>query len=81
MDKIEKVLNALNTKERIQVKHILLSVQSKKFKGLDIKKLKGVNDVFRVRKGNIRIIYKVNGKNIFVLAIERRNEKTYKSFI
>jgi len=45
---------------------------------LNIKKLKGHNDIFRVRKGNIRIIYHLESGKIKLLAIMRRNEKTHK---
>ena len=47
--------------------------------GLGHKKLKGRDDIFRVRKGSLRIIYRTDAKGkIFVLAIERRREDTYK---
>ncbi|MDO8536811.1 MAG: type II toxin-antitoxin system RelE/ParE family toxin [bacterium] len=78
MDKIEKALKKLSEKERKQIKNILTDLYAGNFKILDVKKLKGREDIFRARKGNIRIIYRVQGGNIFILAIERRNEKTYK---
>ena len=40
--------------------------------------LKREKNIFRVRKGTIRIIYQVKEEKLFVLAIERRSEKTYK---
>ncbi len=78
MDKLEKALAKLASKEREQVNAILQEIQAGHFKKLNIKKLKGRDDVFRVRKGNLRIIYRMDGMAIFVLAIERRNEGTYK---
>lgn len=79
MDKIQKALNKLNNKEQGQVKIILEKLFKNKLNNIDIKKLKSRNDIFRVRKGNIRIIYQIDaGKNIFILAIERRSDKTYK---
>ena len=77
MDKIEKALARLSEKERFWVKDILTRLQHGDLKGLDIKKLKGREDIFRTRKGDIRIIYQLKEKKIFMLAIERRNEKTY----
>ena len=79
MDKIEKALQKLTAKEREWVKQLLIKVQSGQTDGLDIKKLKGREDIFRIRKGKIRIIYRSDGnKRFFVLSIERRNETTYK---
>ena len=77
MDKIEKALLKLSEKERAWVKGILFQIQSKNQAGLDIKKLKGRHDIFRVRKGDIRILYQIKNGKTFILAIERRNEKTY----
>lgn len=77
MDKIEKALKRFHEKERFWIKDILTRLQHGNFKGLDIKKLRGREDIFRIRKGDIRIIYRFKEKKFFVLAIERRNEKTY----
>ena len=78
MDKIEKVLKRLGEKEKILVKDILERLRRKDLKTLDIKKLKGRDDIFRARRGTLRIIYHLKNETIFILAIERRNEKTYK---
>ena len=75
----EKALKKLTQKEREQVKKILAALASKKSFGLDIKKFKGREDIFRVRKGDIRIVYRNSCGAIFILLIERRNEKTYNS--
>lgn len=78
MDKIEKSLQKLTQKEREWVKDILERLSSGKPWGLDIKKLKGREDIYRIRKNDIRIIYRqtANGK-IYILTIERRREDTY----
>ncbi|MEK7629125.1 MAG: cytotoxic translational repressor of toxin-antitoxin stability system [Patescibacteria group bacterium] len=79
MDKISKALKKFTPKERIWVKFVLGNIQSNNFQGLDIKKLKGWDDIFRVRKGDIRIIYKLDSiKKIHILTIGRRKENTYK---
>jgi mRNA-degrading endonuclease RelE of RelBE toxin-antitoxin system len=58
---------------------LLSDLQSGQTDGLDIKKLRGRDDIFRARKGKIRIIYRGDeNARFFVLAIERRNETTYK---
>lgn len=80
MDKIKKALSKLNTKERALVKSILVRLYNNKFIGMDLKKLQGHKDIFRIRKGNIRIIYQQNDRDISILTIERRSEKTYRDF-
>ncbi|MBI2465902.1 MAG: hypothetical protein HYV66_01570 [Candidatus Sungbacteria bacterium] len=78
MDKISKVLQKLSAEEREKIKSVLLAVKSGQTSGLDIKKLKGRSDIFRVRKGKIRILYRKSDKGeIYILIIERRNENTY----
>jgi len=79
MDKIEKALQKLIPKERKWVKEILRQLEAGQKINLDIKKLKGRDDIFRVRKSNIRIIYRTDADGkLFILTIERRKEKTYK---
>ena len=58
MDKIEKALQKLSHKERLALKELLEKLYSGKTKGLDIAKLKGYDNIFRVRKGKMRIIFK-----------------------
>lgn len=80
MDKITKALTKLSAKEREVVKSILLRLREEQLAGLGIQKLKGRKDIFRVRKGRIRIVYRRTGAGTAILAIERRSETTYKKF-
>jgi mRNA-degrading endonuclease RelE of RelBE toxin-antitoxin system len=81
MDKIAKALLALSLKEREIIKDILLGIRGNSLAGFDLKKLKGAEDIFRIRKGKIRIIFKKNSDGeISILAIERRSDKTYSKF-
>ena len=78
MDKIEKALRQLTNRERSEITALLSKLKSKKYQGLDIKKLKGSDVIYRIRKGSLRIIYRISEESIFILAIERRRENTYK---
>jgi len=80
MDKIEKIFRKFSEKEKKVIKEILKIIESQELENLDVKKLKGREDIFRVRKGKIRIIFRKTEKEIFVLAVERRSEKTYRNF-
>ncbi len=79
VDKIEEELKKLTEKEREVIKNILTKIQEESIKGLDVKKLKGRDDIFRVRKGNIRIIFRKDNEKILILSIERRSDKTYRN--
>ena len=78
MDKINKALNKLKPKEKQVLKRILFKINNGNFQDLDLKKLKGRNDVFRVRKSSIRIIFHKTDRSIKILSVERRTSKTYK---
>lgn len=79
MDKIEKALKKLNSKEKVAVKKLLLKIKEGNFDKLDIKKLKWREGVFRVRKGKIRIIFLKNKNLLKILSIEKRKDTTYKN--
>jgi mRNA-degrading endonuclease RelE of RelBE toxin-antitoxin system len=77
MDKIQKALAKLSDKEKGWVKDVLKKLSSNEIDSLDVKKLKGREDIYRVRKGKIRIIFRLQENTFFVLAIERRSDNTY----
>ena len=79
-DKITKELANFTSKERLLVKELLIQIRSDDRQGLVITKLKGHQDIFRIKKGRIRIIYRQNKEVFKVLVIERRSEKTYRDF-
>ena len=79
-DKIKKALAKLSAKEKTAVLLILKKLLVDDTNGLDIKQLKGNANIYRVRKGDIRIIYSKTNDEIRVILIARRNEKTYKSY-
>ncbi|HLC43604.1 MAG TPA: type II toxin-antitoxin system RelE/ParE family toxin [Patescibacteria group bacterium] len=79
MDKITKLLQKLSDKERQKVKTVLTKLLAGETSSLDIKKLKDRSDIFRVRIGDLRIIYRTDSKEkIVVLTIARRNEEIYR---
>lgn len=77
MDDREKVFRKFSKKERLWSVELIRKIIDNDLKGLDVKKLKGSENIFRVRKGDIRIIYRKKGKEIFILDIGRRKEGTY----
>jgi mRNA-degrading endonuclease RelE of RelBE toxin-antitoxin system len=81
MDRIDKSLKKFNNKESKQMKAILCSLFSGNCKNFDIRKLRGRSDnIFRLKKGSYRIIYKKDKNGIQVLKAGKRNEGTYRNF-
>ena len=78
-DKITKALQKLSGNEKKIVGRVLKKIKTHKLESLDVKKLKGRQDIYRVRKGSIRIIFSRKGNNTKILAIERRGTNTYKN--
>ena len=78
MDKIDKALSKLTLKEKERIRNVIEALQLGRFDNLNIKKLKGFRDVFRVRKGGLRIVYQLLDRNIIILKIDKRKEDTYK---
>jgi len=77
-DKIKKILAKLTKQERDLVQLLIMRVKLDDTLGLDIKQLKGHKDLYRVRKGRIRIVYRKNADAFLIVKIDRRSENTYK---
>lgn len=79
MDKIEKLLNKLSEKERAVLKALLTQIKTGNLENLDIKKLVNRENIFRIRKGKLRIIIHKTTNSITILTVERRSDNTYTS--
>jgi mRNA-degrading endonuclease RelE of RelBE toxin-antitoxin system len=80
MDKNQKFLKRLSPREFELVETTLYKLLNHDTNNLDIKKLVGYRDVFRVRVGSIRIIFLDANSGLEILEISRRSEKTYKDY-
>ncbi len=80
MDNICKFLQKLSQKELKIVDEVMSKIQAGDLGDLDNKKLKGFANIFRVRKGNIRIRYqgRVGSSPPIILDVQYRSEKTYR---
>ncbi len=74
MDAIEKLLKKISKKNKGNLLRAMLLIQHGEISGI---KLKGV-EIYRVRVGNYRILYRIEKKMVVIDGIRRRNEKTYK---
>lgn len=79
MGKLEQELRKLSKKELQQLDAVLEKLQQGKFDTLHVKKLKGAEDLYRVRIGTIRITYSITKSGEMRLhAVRKRSEKTYR---
>ncbi len=77
MNKIDKFLSKLSLKERIIALEYIGAVKSRNFKDLNFKKLKGFDDLYRIRKSKLRIIFYMNKSEVRIIKIDNRNDNTY----
>lgn len=80
MDKIDKFLNKLSKAESSLLMKVITDVLKRKTDHYDVKKLKGHTDVYRIRVGNKRIIYRQIVGDIEILDVSLRSEKTYREY-
>lgn len=82
MNALEKAVAKLTAREKKRVAEIVEKITQHSFEGLNIEKLKGTINAFRVRKGDFRIVYYLLEKTNepMITSIGRRSEKTYKKF-
>jgi len=78
MNKIQKYLKKLPTRELTGVLEVIDQIIAGHISGLDIKKLRGFENRFRARKGKTRIIFHfdVNGTPV-IDEVVRRDDNTY----
>ena len=67
MDRIKKFLSKLTKKERALMRKILGDVLTLNTQNYDVKPLKGYKGFFRLRKGDIRVVF-TKEKNIGIVA-------------
>lgn len=79
MKDLDKRLKKFLPRERAEIEHLIEKILDRDLVGLNCKKLKGLKNLFRVRKGKIRVIFESKSdQEPTIIAIERRREDTYK---
>ncbi|MBI3632843.1 MAG: hypothetical protein HY226_00970 [Candidatus Vogelbacteria bacterium] len=77
MPSLIKLLKNFSGGERKVLDELIEKIMSLDWDGLDLKKLKRYQNVFRVRKGTLRIIFSKIEFDIKFLTVERRSDTTY----
>ena len=79
MDKIAKFLKILNQKEKEAVLLVMLQIKKDFTKIPGFSKLIGYKNLFRIRVGRYRLIFKITKKETEIVRITKRDENTYKN--
>ena len=77
MNKLDKFLSRLDKKTRLIVEQVVLLILENDLSMLDLKKLSGSKDLFRVRVWKIRIIFRHTKAGNKLLKISYRDSNTY----
>lgn len=72
MQKYLKFLKKLDPKERERLLAIIDQLASNNFEGLDLSKMQGYSNMFRVRKGRIRIVFRMEQSKSTIYRIDFR---------
>jgi len=78
MDNVDKFLSKLSAKKKAEFINLIDRISRDDISGLDSKKLKGEHQLYRIRKGAVRIIFIRENTGNIILSIEKRSDKTYK---
>jgi mRNA-degrading endonuclease RelE of RelBE toxin-antitoxin system len=79
MNKLNKAFRKFKPFEQEIILDIFSKLKIGDEQGLDVKKLKGYKDTYRVRKSTIRFVYRKIGINIEPIWLGYRDEDTYKN--
>ena len=80
MNKLDKFLLLVAPRTRLLIEKVIILVLSNNLSALDIKKLEGSKKNYRVRIGNVRIIFEKTKDGNNLLDISYRNDNTYRNF-
>lgn len=78
MHKIDKFLPRLDVGRRQKVLVIIERLNNGDFSGLDMRKLQGSSNTYRVRIGRMRIKFTLDASGIRIFNIDNRDENTYR---
>jgi mRNA-degrading endonuclease RelE of RelBE toxin-antitoxin system len=79
VDRMSKNLAKFPRDDRTSLLALMKRIEKNDLEGLQIKKLSGHENAYRVKKGDFRIIFsKRTSQENVLIAVERRSESTYK---
>ena len=73
-----QIISNLSPGERKAIGNVLERIAVNDFEGMVLEKLKQRNDIFRIRNGGMRLLYRDENGKISILALERRKDNQQK---
>ena len=73
--RFQKDLQILERKNRIRILEKIALLAKGRDKELDIKKLRGIENCYRLRSGNYRILYEKRREELVIILISVRHRK------
>lgn len=77
MNKIDKFLARIPHIDRQKIIMAIECIIEKNTKNLDIKKLKGISNRYRIRVGIYRIQFEMEEESIVIVDVSKRDDTTY----
>lgn len=74
MDRILKFLKKLTSNEREKIGFLMENILFGKMTGLKVKKLVGLKDLYRVREGKIRIVFRKEQNGNVIVNVDYRKD-------
>jgi mRNA-degrading endonuclease RelE of RelBE toxin-antitoxin system len=78
MDRISKTILRLSKEDAIKAREIVSRIILNDLQGLNVKKLKGFKNLFRIRFGVVRIVFEDLGEVKKIIFVGKRSDNTYK---
>lgn len=80
MNELQKAIAKLPKEYRAAFDSLMIRLLARDLLGLNLAKLKGHKDVFRIKQGKLRIIFRMNQERLSVLQVGLRSERIYRDF-
>ncbi|MDP2641930.1 MAG: hypothetical protein Q8P21_01400 [bacterium] len=78
MNNVRKFIDKLNKKDKVRILEVIEQIKRGELAHLNLKKLEGKDNVYRVRKGDFRFICeKDSNRSLHVVGIGRKDDNTY----
>lgn len=78
MDHIDKALARMSLEVRLKMRVLVARVEVNDLGHMDVKKLKGEHDAYRVRWGSFRVVFRKGSFGNKILHVGYRSDNTYR---
>jgi len=80
VDRLTKNIRKLSNGDRRTAKKIMAQLRRGDTLGLHTKKLSGYENIYRAKKGRLRVIYRKDASGVAILDVNLRSDTTYKKY-